>query len=330
MRVTSFVSCGAAVVISGAVTLGGELAPAARRLALMKTAGQGKGAVAALVKALDDPHPVVQHTAARLLKEQGDSGRSALLEALNHEDAMVRRIAVLAIGGLSPADALPQLKEAIGDGHPFVRRTAVDVLINIRPRTAPVVELLNAARQNVDDASRQAINKALWPFHRNVVLIRDRKDWDHDVRIVETIRLPKEGWKFHLDPERSGHLEGWHRADFDDDAWEDIAIEQVWQDAGHDYIGVAWYRRTITLPAKPDKFNAIELRCLAVDECAWIWVNGAYVGDHDIGPEGHDKEFQVDVTGLLKWGSPNQITIRAMNTRGAGGVWKPVQIEVLE
>lgn len=307
-----------------------ELSPAARRLALLQAPDQGKEVIPALVKALQDPHPVVQNTAARMLTEQGDAGRAALLEALNHANAVVRRVAVLATGGLSPERSLPLLKAAIGDQHPFVRRTAVDVLISVRPRAPEVVELLNAARQNANDAMRQLINKALWPFHRNFVLIRDRKDWDHDVRIVQTIPLPKEGWKFHLDPQRSGHLEGWHEAEFDDSAWDDIAIEQVWQDAGYDYIGVAWYRRTVDLPAKPEKFTAVELRCLAVDESAWVWVNGVYVGDHDIGPEGYDREFQVDATEQLKWDGPNQITIRAMNTRGAGGVWKPVQIEVLE
>ncbi len=330
MRTTATVILTVVVLVLGASALADGPSPAARRLTLLQAAGQGADAVPVFAKALADPHPVVQQTAARLLRELGDAGRSALLDALDHENAIVRRVAVLATGGLPSEDALPRLKVAIGDEHPFVRRTAVDVLIGIRPRTTQVVELLNAAREKADDAMRKMINKALWPFRRDFVLIRDRQDWDHDVRIVQTIPLPKEGWKFRLDAERSGHLKGWHKAEFDDSAWDDIAIEQVWQDAGHDYIGVAWYRRTITLPAKPEKFNAVELRCKAVDECAWVWVNGVYVGDHDMGPEGYDKEFQVDVTEQLKWGGPNQITIRAMNTVGAGGIWKPVQIEVLE
>ncbi len=330
MRLSAIALCTAAIIISSVAALADETSPTARRLALLQATGQGADAVPVLVKALGDAHPVVQHTAARLLKDQGDAGRTALLDALGHERPVVRRVAVLAAGQLPLEDALPRLRAAISDEHPFVRRTAIDVLLSVRPRTAQVVELLNAARQSSDGATRQAINKALWPFNRDIVLIRDRQDWDHDVRIVQTITLPKDGWKFRLDPERSGHLNGWHTADFDDAAWEDIAIEQVWQDAGHDYIGVAWYRRTITLPPKPETLNAIELRCLAVDESAWIWVNGVYVGDHDVGPEGYDREFQVDVTEQLKWGGPNQITIRAMNTVGAGGVYKPVQIEVLE
>jgi len=330
MRISATVILIVVGLVLGVSALADGPSPAERRLRLLQVAGQGADAAPALANALADPHPVVQSTAARLLRELGDAGRPALLEALDHENPLVRRVGVLTTGDLPAEDALPRLKTAISDEHPFVRRTAVDVLISVRPRTTQVVELLNAARENASDAMRKMINKALWPFRRDFVLIRDRKDWDHDVRIVQTIPLPKDGWKFRLDPERSGHLAGWHSTQFDDSAWDDIAIEQVWQDAGYDYIGVAWYRRTVTLPVKPEKFNAIELRCKAVDECAWVWVNGVYVGDHDMGPEGYDKEFQVDVTEQLAWGKPNQITIRAMNTRGAGGVWKPVQIEVLE
>jgi len=328
MRVSATVLCGLIILIPSVAALAQEASPAARRMALLES--QGADAVPSLVAALDDTHPVVARTAARLLLEQGEAGLTALLDALDHEDVVVRRIAVLAIGELPVADALLRLGEVIGDEGPFVRRTAVDVLLSLRPRDAGVVALLNAARENADGSVRQMINKVLWPFHRDIVLIRNRQDWDHDVAIVQTIKLPNDGWKFQLDPDRSGHLDGWFGADFDDAGWDDIAIEQVWQDAGYDYIGVTWYRRTITLPQEPEKFNAIELRCLAVDESAWIWVNGEYAGDHDVGPTGYNRAFQVDVTDLLNWGGPNQITIRAMNTAGAGGVWKPVQIEVLQ
>jgi beta-galactosidase/beta-glucuronidase len=140
--------------------------------------------------------------------------------------------------------------------------------------------------------------------------------------------LPKEGWKFKLDPSRTGHLDGWFGGDFDDAGWDDIAIEQAWQEADYDYIGVTWYRRTITLPAKPDLFAA-EMVFEGVDESAWLWVNGEYAGQHDIGMAGWDKLFRIDVTPLLNWGSENQITVRAMNTRYAGGIWKPVYIEAL-
>jgi hypothetical protein len=67
-----------------------------------------------------------------------------------------------------------------------------------------------------------------------------------------------------------------------------------------------------------------------VDECAWVWINGKYAGDHDIGPNGWNVPFYLDITDLLNWGGKNQITVRAMNTAHAGGIWRPVTIEVLK
>ena len=51
---------------------------------------------------------------------------------------------------------------------------------------------------------------------------------------------------------------------------------------------------------------------------------------HDDGPAGWDQAFTLDVTKELVWGKRNQITVRAMNTAHAGGIWKPVLIEVLK
>ncbi|MBT4822200.1 MAG: hypothetical protein HON70_41215, partial [Lentisphaerae bacterium] len=121
----------------------------------------------------------------------------------------------------------------------------------------------------------------------------------------------------------------WFKLGLDDAKWAGISIEQAWQKAGYDYTGVAWYRRTIELPAKPDHL-AVELHFKGVDECAWVWVNGAYVGQQDLGPSGWNKAFLLDVTKEVKWGEANQITVRAMNTAHAGGIWRPVALEILK
>ena len=120
----------------------------------------------------------------------------------------------------------------------------------------------------------------------------------------------------------------WAGVDFDDSQWATISIEQAWQKAGYDYVGVAWYRRWVELSPKPDCVAA-ELVFKGVDECAWVWVNGVYVGDHDLGPSGWNLPFRLDVTDELKWGEKNLIVVRAMNTVGAGGVWRPVFLDVL-
>jgi len=303
-----------------------------RRAALLRCAAGGAAAIPALVAALDDEHPVVRRTAARLLAEQeGSAGSDALVaKGLRNSDVLVRRIAIWAVCGLAPRKALPHLAQAVGDENEVVRQLAVQQLIAVRPRTPQVKELLEKAGKDECPAIRAAAAAALWPFHREVISIRDRKDWDHDVRVSQATPLPKDGWKFKLDPMRDGHKKKWFEPAFDDSKWDDISIEQAWQKAGYDYIGVSWYRRGFDAPAKPKKHVAAELHFGGVDECAWVWLNGVYVGQHDIGPEGWNQPFTLDVTKEIKWGQENRITVRAMNTAHAGGIWRPVRIEVLE
>ena len=301
----------------------------ARRATLETRAAEGASAVPALAAALDDESRLVRRTAARLLLEMGAPGHDALLKAVDNADLLVRRTALKAASGLPPDKALPFLARALKDKDAMVRQAAVMQLVAIEPRTAEVKELIQIASKDDAEAIRIVAVKHLWPFHRKSKSIRDDPTYDHDIKVAQAITLPKDGWRFTLDPRRDGHNKGWFKPAFNDSKWRTIAIEQAWQKAGVEYIGVAWYRRTIDLPAKP-KHVAVEIRFHGVDECAWVWVNGVYVGDHDLGPSGWDKEFTLDVTKELKWGAKNQITVRAMNTAHAGGIWRPVVIEVLQ
>jgi beta-galactosidase len=138
--------------------------------------------------------------------------------------------------------------------------------------------------------------------------------------------LPNAEWKFHLDQERVGTDEQWYEVGFDDSDWADIGIGRAWGEFGYTgYIGVGWYRRTISVPENPGATDAV-LWFEGVDECAWVWINGQYAGEHDIGPAGWDIPFRIDVTDLIRWGEDNQITVRAMNTVAAGGIWQPVTL----
>ncbi|MCK5805527.1 MAG: HEAT repeat domain-containing protein [Lentisphaeria bacterium] len=303
--------------------------PAARRQALLQAAKRGVDGLPVLAKGLTDANPVVQRTAARLLADLGASARAEMTRATESKDMLARRTAYMALCKMEGVDQTTLLGKALGDEDATVRLYAVNMLIGIRPRTPQIKELLDGAAKDDSPLVRNPASKALWPFHRNVVRLRDRKDWDHDVHIVNTIPLPKDGWKFHLDPKRSGHRAKWFKPTFEDAKWADIAIEQAWQKAGYDYTGVSWYRRTVDIPEKIDN-NAVEITFKGIDESAWVWVNGVYVGDHDIGPNGWNVSFSLDITKEIKWGQPNQITVRAMNTAHAGGIWQPVMIEVLK
>ena len=74
---------------------------------------------------------------------------------------------------------------------------------------------------------------------------------------------------------------------------------------------------------------ALELCFGGVDESAWVWLNGKYVGQHDEGPSGRDRPFRLDITKEANWGKVNQLTVRVLNTELGGGIWKPVSVEAL-
>jgi len=304
-------------------------APAARRAALIQQATRGEAALPALGAGLQDENLVVRRTAVRLLTEVGAAARPALIGALDNSDALVRRAALSAVCDPLTGEALPYLKKAVTDPDPIMRLTAVQLLVQLKPRTQEMNDLLEKARQDESTAVREVAAAAVWPFFKETVSIRDRKDWDHDVKVAQEIPLPTEGWRFKTDPKADGHLQKWYEPAFNDSAWLPIKIGEAWETQGQAYDGVAWYRGTFDLPAKPTCL-AVEMAFGGVDEIAWVWINGQYVGQHDLGTEGWDKPFALDVTQELKWGEKNQITVRVYDSAYAGGIWKPVTIQVLQ
>lgn len=305
-------------------------APSARRQALLEASARGAEALPVLQQGLQDENPVVQRTAARLLADLGAPAQAALLEGWKNSDPVVRQTALKGLLRLGLEGQEPILGEALADPDVAVRLLAVQALASQRSRPPAAEALLKLAAGDDHDRIRAVASRALWPFHRDVTPLRERPDWDHDVVMVQSLPLPAEGWRFALDPRRDGHLKKWYDAAFDDSAWEAIAIEQTWEKAGHEYDGVAWYRRQVEMPARPEGvINAVEIACDGVDECAWIWVNGIYVGQHDLGAVGWDKPFTLDITDALRWGVANQITVRVLDSAFAGGIWKPMRIEVL-
>jgi hypothetical protein len=145
---------------------------------------------------------------------------------------------------------------------------------------------------------------------------------------VQGAALPAvpESWKFRLDPDDAGHQEKWFDLDVDDSGWRNVKIGATWESQGIDYDGVAWYRVRMTLPETP-KNKRLIIQFGAVDEEAWIFVNGVPAGEHAKGEGGWANPFDIDVTKHAKAGEPNLIAVRVHDRRMAGGIWKPVTLQ---
>ena len=329
MKTTSYLLALVAILAATLAAAAPVKSPAERRAALLKCSAQGAAAIPTLSAALQDENLVVRRTAVRLLVDLGAPARAALIPALDNDDVLVRRSALATLCDPPTAENLPHLAKAMKDADPLVRLTAVNLLVNLKPRTQEINTILEGARQDGSQQVRDVASQAVWPFFRENISLRDRKDWDHEITVVQTIPLPTEGWRLQTDPKQTGHLQKWFDPSFNDSAWKPIKIAATWEDQIGPYDGVAWYRGTFDLPAKPQQLGT-EIVFGAVDEIAWVWLNGQYIGQHDLGTEGWNIPFALDITKELKWGEKNQITIRVQDSAFAGGIWKPVTIQVLQ
>lgn len=296
----------ASLLIALAASLAAGQDAASQRMRLLR----GEAPVEALAAALDADDALVARTAARLLPSKGAPAIAPLGRALRHRDMLVRRNAAMNLGALG-AEALELIERALRDDSELVRQGAVFALMGME-QSVEVAALIESAGSDES------------PLVQRTAVMASRASY----QTAETIRLPKEGWRFRTDVDDVGRDERWFAVDLDDSAWDTIAIEEFWGEKGPD-PGVGWYRRTIALPDREPPTRA-QLDFQAVDESTWVWVNGEFAGSHDIGPTGWSVPFRIDVTGMLNWGGENQITVRVLNSAMAGGIYKPVSIILLE
>ncbi|MBM4048324.1 MAG: DUF4838 domain-containing protein, partial [Planctomycetes bacterium] len=139
-------------------------------------------------------------------------------------------------------------------------------------------------------------------------------------------------WIFRTDPLEQGLKEGWHRPGVPEADWLPMPVPSFWAEteAVGKYEGVGWYRTTFTVPADW-KGRTLRLLFGAVDEQAWVYVNGHLVREHTEQSEGKsfgelwDTPFTADVSPEhLEFGKPNVLAVRVHNSTANGGIWRPV------
>lgn len=259
---------------------------------------------------------------------------SRATEGFASKDPLVRRFALNELFEKNPAAAVAQAKTMTADPDEAVQLYLVALspwIKDQKERTAFVGEIL--ARTTHAAVIREAERRGGFPFFRNNVAKSKDPANDHDLSVIKTIPLPTEGWAFATDLKRSGHLGAvpFQSVDFADASWKRIRIGDVWEKQGFDgYDGIAWYRVTFTLPEKPVGGESCELCFDAVDEEAWVWLNGTYLGQHAEGSVGWDIPFRFSADAELKWGAENTLVVRVGDSTACGGIWKGVRVEVLK
>lgn len=168
-----------------------------------------------------------------------------------------------------------------------------------------------------------------FPFRRKNIRLQDRPDWDFEVVKIGGFTLPADNWFFHADKDKTGHRKNFHADMLPSDGWLPVKLGDWTSYQGYkDYSGIGWYRGTFFMPAKMPDTHAVELFFHGVDEDAWVFVNGIFIGSYQRGKKTLHTPFRLDITNEIKWNSKNNISVRISGSRG--GITKPIEIEILK
>ena len=265
-------------------------------------------------------------------RECGEDAAKAA-KYLKDKDPEIRRYAIYLYAKAKGVQAKEVLKAAAVDKDMMVRTTAVSALCTLAKKDASLNSFLTKIAADDPELSiRELAGKASWPFKREIKLLRNDPGWDHEILSVKRWKLDDNKWRFITDPGAKGHTEKnkyYAKKVSNPGKWKPIKYG-YWENQGFgDYDGIGWYRIRFTMPKKV-AHNAVEIQFSGVDESAWVWLNGIYLGCHDIGVAGHNKYFAVDATKEVKFGAENVLTVRVKDTGAAGGIWRPVHVEILK
>lgn len=140
-------------------------------------------------------------------------------------------------------------------------------------------------------------------------------------------------WRFQIDPDQVGEVEGWAAADHSDGAWSQATTGQHWNGQGYSgYYGAAWYRRQIVLPEGFDTRAFLWMLFAAADKEATIYLDGKKIFEHTMASTGLEETeiwnqpFKFDVRPWLKAGHTHTLAVRIESNMGNGGLWRPVTL----
>jgi len=177
------------------------------------------------------------------------------------------------------------------------------------------------------NASRWGSCVEAWMSREALVANPDTRAWTE--RYEATLHAP-EFWtalpqlKYPADPGNTGVEKGWASPNCDDAAWPEMDLPRQWQQDGHDFSGVLWFRRAVDVPASWAGKD-LDLRIGAVDKQDITYFNGVQVGatgkDHE--DQHWDMPRLYTVPGRLVKAGRNVVAVRAYSFVFHGGLIGP-------
>ncbi len=124
-------------------------------------------------------------------------------------------------------------------------------------------------------------------------------------------------WSFSIDQDKVGEGQECFAPGYNDSTWATVNVPHTWNVMPEysEYEGLAWYRRTFTVPAEA-KDAHLRLRFEAVFYLVRVWLNGQYLGQH----EGGYSSFEFDVSAVARPGEINVLAVQVDNLRAANRI----------
>jgi hypothetical protein len=144
------------------------------------------------------------------------------------------------------------------------------------------------------------------------------------------VPLPDE-WLFLLDPFDGGEALGFFKPGMGANNWLKMkTLSSSWSNQGLRYYkGVAWYRTTVTVPAK-FKGRPIKLWFSGIDDTPSVWINGKPLTCTLKGAAPMGRPWEFDTGATLRMGETNVVVVKVVNLRvnelGTGGITGPAML----
>ena len=149
-------------------------------------------------------------------------------------------------------------------------------------------------------------------------------------------------WFFKPDPRKEGEKDKWEKRSFKEirKNWTRIRVDTQWENQKRhgdpkfrkfmeNYDGWGYYAHNLRIDLSW-KGKEVGLLFGAVDESAWVWVNGKYAGKRlYVRDPDWNTPFVIDITDQIDWTKKSQLAVvRVEDKRGAGGIWRGVMLVV--
>ncbi|MFA9480048.1 DUF4838 domain-containing protein [Phycisphaerales bacterium AB-hyl4] len=218
------------------------------------------------------------------------------------------------------------LREAVTDSLPeYAQR--VEFLQTGLMHAKLAVQMVDAIQGYINDpghapAAQQAIH--------DLVSFRRAHEGDFISNYLSAVRIERRQYGAQIDQLTSGQDIVQDRPRFDEYEAVQVPAFLAHTDVGP-YLGHGWYRNTFSIPGhRLDR--PVEIRFGAVDEQAWVYVNGKLVGEHTAESEGRpavelwNVPFVITVEPEDLVDGENLLIVRMHASDGNAGIHKPVEV----